>query len=242
MAIDSWLWEQHDLGLMPSCLRFYHWQPVAISYGYHQTDLPEHWHNLAWQGTRLEIVRRPTGGRAVLHQGDLTYALVTTLPQLSRRQAYGQLSQFLIRGCQSLGIKLRLGSDLRNYQRSVNCFATATQADLVLDDGYKLIGSAQAWRGSTVLQHGSIRLHLDLDLWAQVFQAPPVLTQIALPKPEQIISALRQAVQEQWQIELQVQPLTTAEWQAIREIQSLQKREFKPLSLRPQETHPQAED
>ncbi len=217
MAIDTWLWEQHHLGQHPSCLRFYHWQPAAISYGYHQTDLPEHWHTLAWGETHLDVVRRPTGGRAVLHQGDLTYALVTTLPKLSRRQAYGLLSQFLIQGCQRLGMELRLGSDFRNYQRHVNCFASATHADLVLDDGYKLIGSAQAWKGSTVLQHGSIRLNPDPRLWQEVFQAPLTTTTLSLPSEATLMSSLTAALTDVFQAPLIENAMTAREWQEIQQ-------------------------
>jgi len=69
MAIDHWLLEQHKLGLLPSTLRFYTWSPPAISLGYHQSNWPEYWQQLTWQGAPLQLVRRPTGGRAVLHQG-----------------------------------------------------------------------------------------------------------------------------------------------------------------------------
>ena len=67
MAIDRWLLQQHRAGKMPSTLRFYTWSPAAISLGYHQRDYPSFWEQLTWKGQPLDMVRRPTGGRAVLH-------------------------------------------------------------------------------------------------------------------------------------------------------------------------------
>ncbi|MEO0768309.1 MAG: lipoate--protein ligase family protein, partial [Cyanobacteria bacterium J06649_4] len=98
MAVDSWLLDQCAKGLQPSTLRFYTWQKPTLSLGYHQKQFPAHWNNLRYQGESIELVRRPTGGRAVLHQGDLTYALITSGLKGSRRETYRQLSQFLIEG------------------------------------------------------------------------------------------------------------------------------------------------
>ena len=69
MAIDEWLLEQHRLGTHPPTLRFYTWHPSAISLGYHQRQYPEFWENLTWQGTKLDLVRRPTGERGVFIKG-----------------------------------------------------------------------------------------------------------------------------------------------------------------------------
>ena len=71
MAIDKWLLEKHLAGKNPPTLRFYTWVPAAISLGYHQQRWPDFWQQLSWEGKPLELVRRPSGGRAVLHQGDL---------------------------------------------------------------------------------------------------------------------------------------------------------------------------
>ena len=147
MAIDRWLVEQHKLGLHPPTLRFYTWSPVAISLGYHQSKFPPHWQQITWNGQLVDLVRRPTGGRAVLHQGDLTYAVVTSGLNGNRTQVYQQLCEFLIAGWQSLGIELQYGVAGRGYIHNPNCFGTATGADLVLPDGNKLIGSAQLKRG-----------------------------------------------------------------------------------------------
>ncbi len=171
MAIDRWLFEQHSEGVHPPTLRFYTWSPVAISLGYHQRRYPDHWRSLTWQGAPIDIVRRPSGGRAVLHQGDLTYAVITSGAMGNRLQTYESICQFLIDGWRSLRVSLAFGQSRRGYIHNPNCFGTATAADLVLANGSKLIGSAQVWRSQTVLQHGSIRLEPDLGLFEQVFGA-----------------------------------------------------------------------
>lgn len=169
MAIDSWLLQQHILGNHPPTLRFYTWSPPAISLGYHQHNYPENWRNITWQGEKLDLVRRPSGGRAVLHQGDLTYSVVISGLKGTRVEAYQQICEFLIQGFASLGLNLDYGNAGRGYIHNPNCFATATGADLVTVDGAKLIGSAQLRKGSAILQHGSIRLNQDKKLFTEVF-------------------------------------------------------------------------
>jgi lipoate---protein ligase len=169
MAIDSWLFEQCHKGLQPPTLRFYTWSPAAISLGHHQRQWPNHWQELQWHDRPVDIVRRPTGGRAVLHCGDLTYSIILTQQSGHRRETYEYICGFLIQGLKSLGVELQFGRVGRGYQRQVNCFESATAADLIEPNGEKLIGSAQVWHGSTVLQHGSIQLNPDLDLLQQVF-------------------------------------------------------------------------
>jgi len=214
MAIDTWLWYHSDR----PCLRFYTWQPAAISLGYHQRDLPDHWRSLVWRGQPLSLVRRPTGGRAVLHQGDLTYSIVAWGLGRSRRQVYQHLCQFLIQGWATLGYSLHFGSDvvLPYSQQPANCFACATPTDITLAGGEKIIGSAQGWRGDRLLQHGSILLQPDPSLWQQVFGSTP--PSLALPPLENVQAALLNAFAEQWQVSLTPEPLTPAEWQEIKRV------------------------
>lgn len=216
MAIDRWLVKQHQLGLHPPTLRFYTWSPVAISLGYHQSTFPPHWQEITWNGKPVDLVRRPTGGRAVLHQGDLTYAVVTSGFNGSRMQVYQQLCEFLIRGWQSLGIALQYGNAGRGYIHNPNCFGTATGADLVLPDGNKLIGSAQLKRGNAVLQHGSMRLAPNRELFGQVF-GEEIYQPINLPlvEPTAVVEALTTAASNCFNIQLEVQPLSATEWEAI---------------------------
>ncbi len=223
MAIDRWLLEQHRLGLHPPSLRFYTWSPVAISLGYHQHKWPEFWQNLTWQGQPIELVRRPTGGRAVLHQGDLTYAIVASGIAGSRMQVYRRLCEFLILGWRSLGVELNYGNASRGYIHNPNCFGTATGADLVLTNNAKLIGSAQLCRGNTVLQHGSMRLYPNLDLFQRVFGKAESFKLMDIPLAQQqdpliptVIDALTASASRCFDVQLKMQPLSPEEWQAIR--------------------------
>ena len=83
MSIDRWLLSEYKLGNQPSILRFYTWSPVAISLGYHQRHYPAFWDSLTYQGQPVKLIRRPTGGRGVLHCGDLCYSLITSEVQSS---------------------------------------------------------------------------------------------------------------------------------------------------------------
>jgi lipoate-protein ligase A len=251
MAIDQWLLDQHQHHGHPPALRFYTWQPIAISLGASQRrQIPEHWQNLVWQGQPVDLVQRPTGGRGVLHQGDLTYGLVTSQISGSRDQVYRSLCQFLIKGWATLGISLAFGQPSRDYGRSQsvpfresqsvpfresqsvpfreshNCFALATSADLVDAQGYKVIGSAQLRRGSHLLQHGSMGLTTNAELWQQVFQtsAPPeTQAQLAVRQGlasekltiSNIIESLTQAAADCFDCQLIPQPLTQQEWAEI---------------------------
>jgi lipoate-protein ligase A len=220
MSIDQWLLEQHQQGLQPPTLRFYTWSPVAISLGYHQKQYPEHWQALGWQDQPVDLVRRPSGGRAVLHQGDLTYAVIASGFSGTRMQAYGQICEFLIQGWRSIGVELQYGTAGRGYIHNPNCFGTATVADLVLPNGEKLIGSAQLRRGDAILQHGSIRLAPDPLLFQQVFGVPlePIDLPPGLIQSELIptvIDALTKAASDCFGIQLVTQPLSKAEWRSI---------------------------
>lgn len=221
MAIDRWLLEQHRLGVHPPALRFYTWSPVAISLGCHQHRWPEFWQDLTWQGKPVDLVKRPTGGRAVLHQGDLSYALITSGYTGKRLEIYQTLCEFLIQGLRSLGVDLHYGDAGRNYIHNPSCFGTATGADLVLSNGVKLIGSAQVWRDQAVLQHGSIRLESDPTLFSQVFPndvLQPLILPFNLDKNaliKTIIQALTTSHLQSFGSKLIVQPFSEKEWQEI---------------------------
>lgn len=221
MALDQWLLEQHRLGLHPPTLRFYTWFPPAISLGYHQRAWPRFWQELVWDDTPVELVRRPTGGRAVLHQGDLTYMVVTSGLPGTRMASYRYLCEFLIRGWRSLGLTLHSGRVRQEYANNPNCFGIATGADLVLPNGAKFIGSAQLRRGKAILQHGSMRLNPDLELLSRVFptagplQSPFCPIQLEQPSFDRITEALVAAARDCFGVRFVNQPLSESEWQTI---------------------------
>lgn len=205
MALDEAIFQSVVAGESLPTLRFYTWERPTISLGYHQRTYPPHWDTLRWEqdgqtqdGQAIDRVHRPTGGRAVLHQGDLTYALIAPGFTANRSAAYGQICEFLIRGWRSLGVELHYGVARRGYIQNPNCFATATGADLVLDNGSKFIGSAQKRSGDVILQHGSMCLNPDNRLWRQVFEtdAPAIPASVRREGMSRIIEALSQSATE----------------------------------------------
>lgn len=182
MAIDSWLLDRAvDAGSpgQGAAVRLYQWQRPTLSLGFHQRTIPPHWWELAAAGA-IDLVRRPSGGRAVLHAGDLTYALVWPGVSLGRQEAYRLACQWLLQAFAGLGQPLRFGRQAASLQRS-SCFATSTAADLVQVDGAKRIGSAQLWRRGCLLQHGSILLSPPAGLWRELFgHDPPALAPLPL--------------------------------------------------------------
>jgi lipoate---protein ligase len=222
MALDEWLLAQQADPAAPAYLRFYQWSRPTLSLGYHQRALPDAWQPTAQQD--LDLVRRPTGGRAVLHQGDLTYAIALRGLSGNRKDNYCHLCKFLIAGWRSLGVELTHGSIGRDYIHNPNCFGTATGADLRIGAA-KFIGSAQRYQSlgagqSAVLQHGSMLLEPDLARFEQVF-GQPLARPESLPAvgPPQIIEALTQAAMQlfagQWRTEA-LSPEELAQVEALR--------------------------
>ncbi|MBR8827993.1 MAG: lipoate--protein ligase family protein [Gomphosphaeria aponina SAG 52.96 = DSM 107014] len=210
MAIDTWILQQHRSKNHPPALRFYTWSPAAISLGYHQRRYPETWHNISYQGIPLELVRRPSGGRAVLHQGDLTYMVVTSGISGTNLEVYKKINEIVVQGWRSLGVELQYGTAGRSYINNPNCFGTATGADLITTTGEKLIGSAMLRQGEAILQHGSMLISPNPELFTQVFgtHAPKG---IKLPI-ETIVEAICHAATHCFDIELVTQPLSDTEW------------------------------
>jgi lipoate-protein ligase A len=196
MAIDEWLLDQAVAGGGPA-LRFYRWQRASVSLGYHQRRIPEHWQHppapeIAPEG--LEWVRRPSGGRAVLHAGCLTYALVWPGAPADRALAYALACGWLRETFQALGLPLSHGRQLASRDRA-SCFASGTPADLVHACGAKRIGSAQLWRRGCLLQHGSVLLQPPAPLWTWLFgEPPPALPELGMGI-EPLEARLREAAQ-----------------------------------------------
>ena len=228
MAADSLLLSQG----IPT-LRFYGWERETISLGKHQSS------DLGLTQDPLQAitkVRRPTGGRAVLHANpsqELTYALV--MPHLAeqglgqREAAYRYLCEFLRRGLAHLGIPLddwiprgHRSIPARLSQRT-SCFATQTAADLTYQ-GQKIIGSAQVWDRGIVLQQGSILLQPDRERWSQLWPQDPhgvIGLHEILGSPiqtDQLIEIFTQAATDVFGIPWQVQDWIPEERTAIQEL------------------------
>ena len=216
MALDAWMLEQLVSGRSGPLLRLYRWSRPTLSLGRHQQRFPDHWLSLAAEGV-IDLVRRPSGGRAVLHAGELTYALVQRPASSRRLEAYTQACRWLQHALEHFGEPLRFGSlaATRAAGRS-NCFASATAADLVGPDGMKRIGSAQLWRGPLLLQHGSLLLQPPSELWRLVFgEEPPALQPLPCTAPELEAQLRRAAELHLCQGPLLDRPLGASDWRQV---------------------------
>ncbi len=155
-------------------LRFYYWTGDWVSIGYHQKEIPRYWEKLLSNG-EIKIVRRPSGGGAVLHSGGITYSL-TFKKTYYKVLSYEMVNNWLIKSFRELGLTLHNGN-LRKSGIKTNCFGTSLISDLIDQDGFKRIGSAQYRKKDAFLQHGEIQTNPSKDLWFKLFkeEAPPKL-------------------------------------------------------------------
>lgn len=215
MALDAWLLDQCVRGMFTApILRFYTWAGPWLSLGHHQQDLPAEWEALERTG-QLHVVRRPSGGGAVLHAGGLTYALIWPNAPRVRKEAYQATSLWLMDGFSRLGLPLQPGRTPAEAGGR-DCFASATPADLVDHNGHKRIGSAQFWRRGHLLQHGEILLSPPASLWSALFGTVPPAPPEALTAAA-IINELTAALQRLWpDLEWENLDLTDQQWDAIK--------------------------
>ena len=176
MAIDEAMFTLCAANCIPPTLRLYEWEPPAISVGYFQSPLNP---PLVRGGVgRIDIVRRLTGGGAILHDKELTFCLVTILKDSIIPEdvsaSYNTICGAVINGLQSLGIDTRIRgngnaavpragakADLPQQKSSplvpqpFFCFARPSKYDIIFE-GKKLVGSAQRRKHGIFLHHGSI--------------------------------------------------------------------------------------
>ena len=135
-------------------LRLYLWDPPTLSIGRNQLV-----DGIAIDG--VAVVRRPTGGQAVWHEHEVTYAVAAPIAHFgSLRNAYCQIHTRIATALRSLGIDALLAGDrraVRPSDRPTSCFASPVGGEIMVQ-GRKLVGSAQVRRGDAFLQHGSILL------------------------------------------------------------------------------------
>jgi lipoate-protein ligase A len=196
MALDEVLLESVIAGA-PPVVRFYTWQPAALSLGVNQPLREIDRDECERQG--FGLVRRLTGGRAVLHQHELTYSVIAREndPRVSGGviESYRKISAALVDGLVNLGVGATLAEPSRAMFRAMSasrranagqsldsvdetgigtaahgavCFDASSAYEVTVGK-HKLVGSAQARRGGAILQHGSIILDIDWDAWVSVF-------------------------------------------------------------------------
>ncbi len=218
MAVDEALLDLHLAGNTPPTLRFYGWAPPAVSFGYGQKVSSSTIARIKKAG--YDLVRRPTGGRAVLHQGELTYCFIATSrgaehgdasatedspfePILdgSVAKAYRQICNALINGLTALGVETTMGkSSDGSYKSYDDCFQATTQADLQYQ-GKKIVGSAQLRRRHGVMQHGSLMINQPQDKMAELLGDEPQDNEPNLPQRHFNLSDILQSAVDRSAIE-----------------------------------------
>ncbi|WP_102345621.1 lipoate--protein ligase family protein [Bacillus sp. Marseille-P3661] len=179
MALDEALLNWHSEGKIGPTIRFYGWNPPTLSVGYFQTV--ENEINMeAVQSHGLGFVRRPTGGRAVLHDQELTYSVIVSeshpLMPKTVTEAYRVISGGILEGFKQLGLDAYFAvptteSELQTLKnpKSAVCFDASSWYELVVE-GRKVAGSAQTRQKGVILQHGSILLDLDEEKLFSLFK------------------------------------------------------------------------
>ena len=196
MNIDLFMLAQTSLNKdVIFTLRFYTWDGDWISIGRNQKNLPEKWLELSRQGL-INIVRRPSGGGAVLHSGGITYA-ITFKKSVYERFSYEKVNHWLKKSFNKLNIILKNGT-IKKSAFQENCFSSSLNCDLVDQNGFKRIGSAIYSQKGSFLQHGEIQLHPPKALWLKIFneKAPPPF-EVKLSKNE-IIKHLKNCFMEDY--------------------------------------------
>ncbi|MBM4235394.1 MAG: lipoate--protein ligase family protein [Firmicutes bacterium] len=175
MEKDLELMEEVAGGECPPILRLYRWNPPALSLGYFQ-DENEVADLEACRRAGIDLVRRPTGGRAVLHYDELTYSIIVPevhpfIDQGSVLETYRSISRGLVTALNLMGITALLTPE-REGQAGLapgSCFDTPSAYEIQVQ-GKKVIGSAQLRRDGILLQHGAILFRLPADLYRQVLK------------------------------------------------------------------------
>lgn len=179
MAVDEAIMTAHGAGEAPPTLRFYGWRPAAISLGYFQKAAEVNLAECAGRG--IDVVRRLTGGRAVLHDAELTYSIVVredspAIPS-TITASYRYFSEGLLAGLRQLGLDARMSIPRAAYGQSKKqtassaCFDAPSHYEITVA-GRKMVGSAQVRKNGVILQHGSVLLRFSAEDIVAVLQLP----------------------------------------------------------------------
>jgi len=165
MAVDEAILETVGRGDSLPTLRLYAWEPACLSLGYAQPLADIDISRLRARG--WELVRRPTGGRAILHTDEITYSVIAPLnePRVAGTvlESYRRLAGALVEALHLLGLSTEIQEHTGTCTKTPNpvCFEVPSTSEITIG-GKKLVGSAQARRKEGILQHGSLPLTGDL--------------------------------------------------------------------------------
>ncbi len=176
MAVDEAILEATVAGKSLPTLRLYDWQPACLSLGQGQPLSDVDLERLAANG--WDVVRRPTGGRAILHTNELTYAVIGPKdePRLvgDILTSYKRISGALMAALELIGLPVQSSPYSAQQPGAAPdpvCFEVPSNYEITAG-GKKLVGSAQARRIEGVLQHGTLPLHGDLSRITQALAYP----------------------------------------------------------------------
>ena len=152
-------------------IRFYGWNPPCVSLGRNQslTNIDINF----CKKNGIDIVKRVTGGRGLLHDNEVTYSFICPVTFLKKGESiitsYKEISSAIIEGFKNLDIKLELGGKKKIEASHDYCMLISTGADLSHNEK-KLIGSAQYRKQGYILQHGSVLFNYNSDIIEKIFQ------------------------------------------------------------------------
>src|SRR5438128_5597718 len=208
MAIDEALWRARQAGSAPPTLRFFAWAPPTVSLGYGQA-LRRDVDVETCRALGVGLVRRPTGGSAIYHDGperELTYSVLADGTDLGGAgdllETYRWIAVALLRGLRALGAAAEIVAVPETEGPTpAFCFARTGRYEIEIS-GKKVVGSAQRRQGTSFLQHGSVLLGVDEPRLRAVFPTTrdPLATMTTLeaalghrPKFEEVAAALERA-------------------------------------------------
>jgi lipoate-protein ligase A len=179
MAIDEAILLSADSGGALPTLRFYGWSPPAVSLGYFQ-DFSKEVNLKKCRSLGIDIVRRPTGGKAVLHENEVTYSVVSPknnpLFPDTILGTYKVISSCLVQALVAMGVNASIkdSGDRQNEKSSLQslCFSEPSRFEILVD-GRKICGSAQVRAKNAFLQHGSLLVSFDAERAVQVLCPDP---------------------------------------------------------------------
>lgn len=224
MALDRAAQTARECDAVPPTLRLYRWARPTVTLGRFQPveDLDPS----AVLRHGVDVARRPTGGRGVLHDDEVTYCVVASQQDGIPRgvaASYRFISAALANAYRRLGVNAQVTEHDRVGASSAACYLATTRADLSFGAAGKLSGSAQVWKGSTVLQHGCFTRSRDVEREAQVFglaeeqsarlASEAITMQAVLPEVPQV-AVIEEAIVDGFREELDIE-LKIGEWTAL---------------------------
>ncbi|MBW2975711.1 lipoate--protein ligase family protein [Candidatus Woesearchaeota archaeon] len=163
MAIDEAL-----LASKLPVIRFYRWKPAGLSIGYFQSIKDFNLKEIKKQ--KVGLVRRLTGGNAVLHDKELTYSFIISEEHMPKSiiESYKKISNGLMHGLRNLGLKAVMNKDVKKSRKSAVCFNDPSWYEILIDKK-KIVGSAQKRVDRKLLQHGAVLIDIDVDKYCSLF-------------------------------------------------------------------------